>query len=66
MEINEYDLLVLYDVSSVFTNVPVYETIEGIAERGFENNWFSKEHSLNIMKSDLIELLQNATKHLSV
>ena len=66
MEINEYDLLVLYDVSSVFTNVPVYETIEGIAERGFESNWSSEEHSLNIMKSDLIELLQIATKHLSV
>ena len=63
MEINEHDLLVLYDVSSVFTNVPVDEIIEGkFAERAFENNWFSEEHSLNITKSDL----QIATKHLSV
>jgi len=62
MEINEHDLLVLYDVSSVFTNVPVDETIEGIAERAFENDWFGEEHSLDIEKSDL----QIATKHLSV
>ena len=37
MEINEHDLLVLYDVSSVFTNVPVDKTMEGIAERASQS-----------------------------
>ena len=63
MEINEHEILVSYDVSSLFTNVPVDETIKSIAERAFENNWFNEEHSLNITKSDLIELLRIATKH---
>ena len=63
MEINEHDLLVSYDISSLFTNVPVDETIENIAEKAFENNWLNEEQSLNITKSDLIELLRIATKH---
>ena len=41
----------------------VDETIESIAERAFENDWFNKEHNLNITKSDLIELLRIATKN---
>ncbi|KAL9986971.1 hypothetical protein ACROYT_G001201 [Oculina patagonica] len=39
------------------------ETIENIAERAVENDWFNKEHNLNITKSDLIELLRVATKN---
>ena len=39
------------------------ETIENIAERAFENDWFNKEHNLNITKTDLIELLRVATKN---
>ena len=52
-----------YDVSSLFTNVPVDETIETIAERAFENDWFNREHDLNITKLDLMELLRIATKN---
>ena len=63
MEINGHDILVSYDVSSLFTNVPVDETVENIAERAFENDWFNKEHNLNITKTDLIELLRVATKN---
>ena len=63
MKINDQDVSVSYDVSSLFTNVPVDETIESIAERAFENDWFNKEHNLNITKSDLIELLRIATKN---
>ena len=36
MKINDQDIFVSYDVSSLFTNVPVDETIESIAERAFE------------------------------
>ena len=63
MEINEHDILMSYDVSSLFTNVPVDESIDSIAEIAFQNNWFNEEDSLNITKSDLIELLRIATKH---
>ena len=35
--------------------LPVDETIESIAERAFENDWFNKEHDLNITKQALIE-----------
>ena len=41
---------------------PVDETNERIVERAFRNGWFNKEHDLNITKSDLIELMRNATK----
>ena len=60
MEINEHNMLVSYDLSSLFTNVPVDETMESMPERVFQNNWFNEE---NITKSDLIELLRIAIKH---
>ena len=33
------------------------------AERAFENDWFNREHDLNITKLDLMELLRIATKN---
>jgi len=62
MKIDEQDILVSYDVSSLFTNVPVDVTIEILAEKAFKDNWFNKEYDLNITKTDLIELLEIATK----
>ena len=52
----DHEVLVSYDVLSLFANVPVDKTIESIAERAFENDWFNREHDLNITKFDLIEL----------
>lgn len=63
MEINNQEVLVSYDVSSLFTNVPVSETIELLAEKAFKDDWFNKEYDLNITKPDLIELLEIATKN---
>ena len=63
MEINDQDILVSYDVSSLFTNVPVNETIELLAEKAFKDDWFNREYNLNITKPDLIELLGIATKN---
>ena len=63
MKIDEQDILVSYDVSSLFTNVPVDETIEILAEKAFRDDWFNKEYDLNITKTDLIELLEIATKN---
>ena len=63
MKIKDREVLVSYDVSSLFTNVPVDDTIESITERAFENDWFNREHDLNITKLDLMELLRIATKN---
>ncbi|XP_022778776.1 uncharacterized protein LOC111320367, partial [Stylophora pistillata] len=63
MKIKDREVLVSYDVSSQFTNVPVDETIESITERAFENDWFNREYALNITKSDLMELVRSATKN---
>ena len=60
--LNESDIVVSYDVSSLFTNVPIDETIHILVEKAFKNNWFNVTHKLNISKSDLVELLQVATK----
>ena len=63
MEIDEHDILVSYDVSSLFTNVPVDETIKILAEKVFEDDWFNKEYDLNTTKTDLMELLEVSTKN---
>ena len=57
LEVDENDILVSYDVTSLFTNVPLKETIEMIAEKAFVNNWFNEAHTLNITQPDLIQLL---------
>ena len=62
LSFNETDILVSYDVSSLSTNVPLQETIEILADKAFVDNWFNETHNQNISKSDLIELLQVATK----
>ena len=59
MKIDEQDIL----VSSLFTNVPEDETIEILAEKAFKDDWFNKEYNLNITKTDLVELLEIATKN---
>ena len=63
MKIKDGEVLVSYDVLSLFTNIPVDETIESITERAFENDWFNREHNLNITKLDLMELLRIASKN---
>ena len=37
--INNGDILVSRDVSSLFTNVPSEETVRLLAEKAFANNW---------------------------
>ena len=62
-KINEHDILVSYDVSSLFTNVPVNERIEILAEKAFKDDWFNKEYDHSITKTVLKELLEAATKN---
>ena len=63
MEISDHDILVSYDVSALFTNVPVDETIGILAKKAFQDDWFNKEYNLNITEADLIELLEVSTKN---
>ena len=46
LKINKGEILVSYDVSSLFTNVPLDETIEILVNRAFTNNWFNTTHHL--------------------
>ena len=63
MEISDHGILVSYDVSALFTNVPVDETIGILARKAFKDDWFNKENNLNITEADLIELLEVSTKN---
>ena len=62
-EISDHDILVSYDVSALFTNVPVDETIGILAKKAFQDDWFNKEYNLNITEADLIELLEVSTRN---
>ena len=63
LEINNGDILVSYDVTSLFTNVPLDETIQILADKAFTDDWFNKTHELNLSRDQLIELLNAATKN---
>ena len=62
LNITPGDLLVPYDLSLLFTNVPLNETIMIHADRDFRNSWFISEYDRNISKQDFIDLLGVATK----
>ena len=52
--INEDDILVSYDVTSLFTNVPLDETIGILVQKAFKNNWFN----LNITLTSADKILE--------
>ena len=62
LRISPGNILVSYDVPSLFTNVPLDETIEILADKAFRDNWFNSAYDLNISKEDLVDLLGVATK----
>ena len=62
-EIRDHYILVSYDVSALFTNAPVDESIRTLARKVFKDDWFNKEYNLNITEADLIELLEVSTKN---
>ena len=62
VEISDHDILVSYDVSALFTKVPVEETTEILATKAFKEDWFNKEYSHNNTKADQLELLEVPTK----
>ena len=54
-------ILVSYDVSALFTNVPLKETIDILVDKAFEGDWFNKTHSMQLQKHQLKDLLEVAT-----
>ena len=62
LSINNSDILVSYGVSSLFTNVPLEETIQLLTDMAFTNNWFNKTYELHLSRQDLVDLLRAATK----
>ncbi|XP_068756806.1 uncharacterized protein [Montipora capricornis] len=63
LAINNGDILISYDVSSLFTDVPLEETIHLLANKAMLiNNWFNEMYHLNLNKLDLADLLRTATK----
>ena len=62
LKINKGEISVLYDVSSLFINLPLDETIEILVNRAFLNNWFNTTHNLALKRMDLVDLLSVATR----
>lgn len=62
LKINTGEILVSYDVSSLFPNVPLDETIEILADRTLKDHWFNTTYDLNLIGTDLVDLLGVATK----
>ena len=63
IQFNEHDILISYDVYSLFTNVPLEETIQILANKDFTEDWFNVTYNLNISRDVLVTLLRVATKH---
>lgn len=62
LQFNDNDILVSYDVSALFTNVPQDETIQILANKAFSQNWFNETHNLKISQDHLVELLRVVTE----
>ena len=57
----EEDIVVSYDVTALFTNVPLSETIDILVDKAFTNDWFNQTYDLNLEKEELTQLLEVAT-----
>ena len=62
LSINNGDILVSYDFSSLFTNVLLEETIQLLTENAFTNNRCNETYQLHLSGQDLVDLLKTATK----
>jgi hypothetical protein len=63
IEIQDGEILVSYDVSSLFANIPVDESIEILVDKEFHNEWFNKTYHLQLERSELANLLNLAVKN---
>jgi len=60
-DIDPNHILVSYDVSALFTNAPLKETIDILVDKVFEGDWFNNTYSMQLQKHQLTDLLEIAT-----
>ncbi|XP_044183223.1 uncharacterized protein LOC122963901 [Acropora millepora] len=58
---NEDNILISYDVTALFTNVPLDETIKILVNKAFTDDWFNQTYGLNLRQHQLGRLLEIAT-----
>lgn len=63
LKINIGEILVPYDVTSLFMNVPLDQRIQILADVAFADDWFNKSTKLHLTKANLVNLLKVATKN---
>ena len=61
LSIYKDDILVSYDVTALFANVPLDETINILVNKAFTDDWFNKTYGLNLQNVQLDTLLEIAT-----
>ena len=59
--VNKDDILVSYDVTALFTNAPLNETINILVNKAFADDWFNETYELNLQNDQLVKLLEIAT-----
>ena len=52
-----------YDVTALFTNIPLDETIDILTAKAFQNNWLNVTHNLKITRTQLKQLLEMDAKN---
>ena len=62
---NEDDILVSYDVTALFTNVPLDETIKILVNKAFTDDWFNKTYGLNLQQDQLARLYSKLLQPIS-
>ncbi|XP_078368996.1 uncharacterized protein LOC144652975 [Oculina patagonica] len=63
VQMGDNDILVSYDVSSLFTNVPLSETINILVDKAFTDDWFNQTYGLELQRDYLTTLLEIPTSN---
>ena len=58
---NDEEILVSYDLTALFTNVPLRETINIPVKKAFTDDWFNQTYDLHLGKDELAQLHEVAT-----
>ena len=57
------DVLVSYDVVSLFTSVPLDDTVRFIVQKALKDDWLQRNHGISLSADNLAKLLYAATRH---
>ena len=58
---NDEDILVSNEVTALFADVRLSETINILVDKAFTDNWFNQTFDLNVEKEEFAQLLEVAT-----